>query len=454
MARRGAMSEATFGAKAGGGSRLQDLERRLTVGLASPPSLQDQLDWAEQLMAEGAIGEGRLLLQSAAIQSGVSSQLTAVFARLDAASAPPAGSPPLSASPGNTVALAMSELRTLSSVVGPSIAEQVGKGFTRATFSPGLHPVAHLAKTAPRPSERPLGALVAELSAWLQAPEPEAAETDRAGVVIDMLRGASGLEGRDVNRFAAAPQGLLAEIMALTSLRRFLQGASDLLYGPLGSAELFHATARLDRHGLGAYFSNIGQIARRSADVFELAGMAAQASSLDAGAGLVQAWVALMSRGLSGEALEEVIDDLGDRQASFALETILRRVLHAPPGEIDLALVQRLRDAALDNLDYPLAAHAQRAIVDLRSTDLREQTILGSIDASGGRYKAAEDSFVACLAEAPEDENLRARLEAVRMRRFEPYAITRGFGSPRDRQLYRLRRRSERRAALASTAAE
>ncbi len=449
------MSEATFSDGAGEGTRLRDLERRLTVGsAASPPSLQDQLDWAEQLLADGAVGEGRLLLQSAAIQSGVSSQLAAVFARLDPGLAPPAASLPSGASPGNTVALAMSELRTLSRAVGPSIAERVGRGATRATFSPGLHPVAHLAKAAPRPSAQPLRALVAELSAWLQAPGPEPSDTDRAGALIDRLRGASGLERQALGRFAAAPQGLLAEIMALTSLRRFLQGASDLLYGPLGSTGLFHATARLESSGLGPHFSNIGQIARRSADVFELAGIAARASSPGAGADLEQAWVALMSRGLSGGALEEVVDDLGDRQASFALEVILERTLQGSAEDVDLPLVARIRDAALDSLDYPLASRAQRSLVDRRPADVLERAILGAIDASGGRYRAAEDSFVACLAISPDDEDIRARLDGVRMHRFQPYAVTQGFGSPRDRQLYRLRRRSERHAILADAPAE
>ena len=449
------MSDAVRRVEVSGGTRLQDLERRLTAAsAASPPSLQDQLDWAEQLMAHGAVGEGRLLLQSAAIQSGISSQSTAAFARLDSTRDPAAASPPPGARPGNTVVLAMSELRTLSRAVGPSIAERVGRGAARVKFSPGLHPVAHLAKPAPRPSEQPLRALVAELSAWLQTPGQEAVDTDRAGALIDTLRGASGQEGPALDRFAAAPQALLAEIMALTSLRRFLQGASDLLYGPLGSTGLFYATARLESHGLGPYFSNIGQIARRSADVFELAAIAVQASSPGAGTSLEQAWVALMSRGLSGGALEEVVDDLGDRQASFALEVILERTLQGSAEDVDLPLVHRLRDAALDNLDYPLASHAQRSIVDRRPADLLERAILGAIDASGGRYRAAEDSFMACLAISPEDEDLKTRLDAARTRRFEPYAVTQGFGSPRDRQLQRLRRRSERRAALAGAAAE
>ena len=137
-------------------------------------------------------------------------------------------------------------------------------------FSSGLHPVAVLARTALRPSDRPLDALVAELSAWLQAPDRES--DDLAGALVDRLRGASGLSGPAIRGFAAAPRSLLAEVIALTSLRRFLQAASDLLYTPLGSTRLFHATCRLDVAGVGPYFSNIGQIVRRSADMFELGG--------------------------------------------------------------------------------------------------------------------------------------------------------------------------------------
>ena len=452
MERSAGMSEAAGSPQPGGGTSLRELERRLALTTTEGPlSLQDQLDWAEALLGEGAVNEGRLVLQSAAIQCGFSSQMAGVLGRLDPRSAPPAATPPATGRRGNTVELAMSELRALAQAVGPSIAERVAQAATRATFSPGLHPVAVLARVAPRPSERPLGVLVAELSAWLQA--PDRGGDDLAGVLVDGLRGASGLPGPTVRGFAAAPRSLLAEVIALTSLRGFLQASSDLLYAPLGSTRLFHATARLDGAGLGPYVSNIGQIVRRSADMFELAGLAADASSRDADQGLEEAWVALMSRGLSDGLLDEVIDDLGDRNAAFALEIILKRLLQAPTGELDMLRLARIRDAALDNLDYTLASHAQRALVEAEPADSLQLAILGAIDASGGRFKAAENSFVACVAERPEDEDLMARLDAARSRRFERFAITKGFGSPHDRQLYRLRRRSERRA-LAGAAAQ
>ena len=439
------MSEMGGSTQVGGGTSLRELERRLALTTAEGPlSLQDQLDWAEALLDEGALSEGRLLLQCAAIQCGFSRQMTGVLSRLDPASVPHAAMSPPAGRRGNTVELAMSELRALAQAVGPSIGERVARGASRATFSPGLHPVAVLARAAPRPSERPLGVLVAELSSWLQA--SDRGGDDLAGGLVDSLRGASGLTGPAVRGFAAAPPRLLAEVIAMTSLRRFLQAASDLLYTPLGSTRLFHATARLDGAGLGPYFSNIGQIVRRSRDMFELAALAAASSSQGAAPGLEEAWVALMSRGLAGALLDEVIDDLGDRNAAFALEIILERLLQAPAGELDTLRLTRIRDAALDNFDYALASHAQRVLVDSKPANLLELAILGSIDASGGRFKAAEDSFVACLAESPGDEDLMARLDAARSRRFERFAVTKGFGSPYDRQLYRLRRRSERKA--------
>ena len=72
-----------------------------------------------------------------------------------------------------------------------------------------------------------------------------------------------------------------------------------------------------------------------------------------------------MSRGLTDGLLDEVIDDLGDRNGYFALEIILERLLQVPVAELDTRRLARIRDAALDNLDYALASHAQRALVGL-----------------------------------------------------------------------------------------
>ena len=96
----------------------------------------------------------------------------------------------------------------------------------------------------------------------------------------------------------------------------------------------------------------------------------------------------------------------------------------------------------MDNLAYGLASRAQQAIVELKPDCLPELGVLGAIDASAGRSRAAEQSFTACLAADPDDEDIKAQLDAVRSRRYAPYAVTRGFDSPQDRQLYRLRRRS------------
>ncbi len=450
-ARYAGMSDGDGSVGAGGGTSLRGLERRLALTMSEGRlSLQDQLDWAEALLGEGAMGEGRLLLQSAAIQCGFSSQMVVILSRLDPTSVLHVASPPAPSRRGNTVELAMSELRVLAQAVGPLIAGRVARGAARTTFSAGLHPVVVLARPALRPSKRPIDALVAELSAWLQV--PDRGGDDLAGVLVDSLIGASGLAGPAVCGFAAAPRSLLAEVIALTSLRRFLLDSSDLLYTPLGSTRLFHVASRLDGAGLGPYFSNIGQIVRRSADMFELAGLAVEASSQGANQHLEEAWVALMSRGLTDERLDEVIDDLGDRNGCFALEIILKRLLQAPVGELDTRRLARIRDAALDNLNYALASYAQRALVDFAPTDQLERAILGVIDASGGRYRAAEDTFVACLAKTPEDQSLVAQLDAARSRRFERFAVTKGFGSPGDRQLYRLRRRSQRLAQSGAVA--
>ena len=111
------------------------------------------------------------------------------------------------------------------------------------------------------------------------------------------------------------------------------------------------------------------------------------------------------------------------------------------------AFVAAVRDAALDNLDYSLASHAQGALVRLDPYNRLERRILGLIDASAGQVMAAESSFVRLLREEPEDAELHLWVEANRLRRFQPFAVTQGYGSPPDRQLKRLRLRAARAAA-------
>ena len=121
---------------------------------------------------------------------------------------------------------------------------------------------------------------------------------------------------------------------------------------------------------------------------------------------------------------------------------ILRRAADRPDQAKALALVMRVRDAARDNLAYDLASRAQGLVVRLRPENVQERVILGSIDASAGRRTAAEQSFLACLAGEPEAADTLARLEALRSGRFAPYAVRQGYGSPKDRQPARLRRRA------------
>ncbi len=443
------MSEADGRSRGGArGVSLSELERRaVLVASACRPSLQDQLDGATAWLEAGLGEDARLLFESVFIQQGFSWRLAAarrgLLTRLGLESSDPAARTPPPGR-GNTVELAISELRAFAAATGPMIARSLADHAARTHKTPGLHPNAVLRRAVAAPSERAMSEVVATIFAWLHAPSPSASDDAAAEAMIDSLRGAGVETVRLGPAFAAASPAMLAAALALDGLRRFLLESSDLLLEPLGSTRLFHATASLDSAGLGPYLGNVGQIVRRSANLFELAAIAAEASATAGAPVGEEAWIVLLSRSFQGALLYEVVDDLGDRGAMFALGAILDRILAATP--VDRLLVARLRDTALDNLDYALAARAQQAIVGLDPLDLLELNILGVIDASGGRTSAAEQSFLACLALTPEDEdedeNVRARLDAARLRRFEPYAVTQGFGSPHDRQLRRLRRRS------------
>ena len=237
---------------------------------------------------------------------------------------------------------------------------------------------------------------------------------------------------------------LLAAAVGYNSVQAFLLNTKDLALAPLGSAEVLYRAARLDSSGLGPYFSNVAQIARRSRDIRELVHAASEAAlerGVDVGG---EAWIGLLSRRLSGPLLNEVIDDLGDLGDSAALSIIFERASSFPDAGIDLNLVTRIRDAALDNLDYDLASRAQGLVARLKPGNMSERMILGSIDASAGRRTAAEQAFLAILALEPESADTLARLKAVSSGGFGPFAVRQGYGSPKDRQTTRLRRRASR----------
>ena len=424
---------------------LAEVERRvaLTRG-AGRLGIQDQLDWGEELLASGDHAGARLLVESAAIRQGFSPQLeharTDLFTALGIEPAPrmPAGD----RASGNTVDIAIAELRAFAREHGERIAAGASGSVRRVEGKPGLHPTAAKARGASLPSNRPVADLVHQAFSWLRSASTE--QDDAAGVAaIDALRGSE----RDPLRWTAAglagaAPSVLATAIAVQETRAFLRAQGDLWLPRLGSPALFQAAASFENRGLGPWFGNVGQIARSSANLFELAAIAAEAADTAHEPIAEEAWIALLSRGLSGWLKFDLIDELGDRNASFALTVILERTVAVASGEIDRSLVARIRDAALDNLDYRLAASAQQGLVNLSPGDMLERQIMGAIQASAGRIAAADQLLSACLDRNPGDERLRLEVEANRERRYAPFALVKGFGSPRDRQLKRLQARA------------
>jgi hypothetical protein len=421
---------------------LAEVDRRVALTRGSGRvDVQEQLDWGEGLLASGDRASARLLIEGAFIQQGFSPQLererAALLAALSLQPAPEASAAPQ----GNTVDIALTELRALARVHGEQI-ERGALGSMRAVAGkPGLHPTAVLARGASLPSTRGVAELVHAAFCWLR---PGSSDTDdEAGMAaVEALRGSD----RDPLRWMAAGLAgaalpVLANAIAVQELRAFLRSHGDLLLPRLGSPALFRATAALNSAGLGPYFSNVGQIARNSAGVLELAAIATEAAGTESGSVVAEAWIALLSRALSGWLLLDLIDELGDRDASFALTVILERAVAVAADDVDRSLVARIRDAAIDNLDHALAASAQQKLVELSHGAWLERRILGAIQASAGQIAAANQLLATCLAENPGDELLRQEVVANRERRYAPFALVKGYGSPRDRQLKRLARR-------------
>jgi hypothetical protein len=387
---------------------------RASLATAPPvPEAIDLDDWATILATAGEAEGAALLVAAAAIARGFP-------APRDSAAAPRA-----------TIDLLLEELAALA-----------------AEFLPGTTPIA-TRRAVGRP-DKPveLGALAplrspsgdfassaTSLLAFLSSPSPRDEQT-AAATLASLAQTRVRLPGFDYRALRDAPLDDLTFAIALTALVDFAASVGDLATAPLGSIGLLHRAARLDPQGLGPYFSGVGRVARRSADVFEFA---RQAAGISGGASF-EAWIALLARGCPEALLLDIVDDLGDANHSTVLNLILDRLLSRFAG-IELDVVRRVRDAGLDNADWRLAARAQAAIARLNPTWLHELVILGSIEATGGDFGAAEATFLECLRRAPQDEGAAIRLLAARRQRFEGFEILRGFDTPLRRTEARFRRR-------------
>lgn len=404
------------------------------------PAGRDLADWAERLADAGEDAASALLFDVAALHQGFSPQ--AIASRQA-----PAGIliDRSSASTGDcTLHRALAELRDLARLVA-------SKGRPRLVDPPRPAPSGHPDNPAGIGKGVPASAVMGDIAVMardlrtaLESPliDDGASDGRLAMLLESLVEAGRRYPALDYRSFAQAPLTSLGPAVAAIGLIDFALSTRDLWSAPLGSPALFHHVARLDSRGLGPYLGNIGRLARNSRDVIDLARIARDAA-IEAGDDEASqgAWTTLLSRGCRGELLYEVVDDLGDHAVHGALSAILDRVTSRPAAAIDTDMVKRVRDAGLDNADYVLAARAQQVIARLHPDNRLEGVILGSIEASGGEFGRAEAIFRHWLERAPDDQEVRARLLAVRADRFDRFAIPYGYGSPADRRDTRLRRR-------------
>jgi hypothetical protein len=417
-------------------------ERLRLLAQADSVEEHNRVEWAQLCLREGAPAAARLLFEVAFLQQGFSPQLLAVQDRIASETGlwpPEVEADALPPSDTGTVEIAIGEIRGL--------ARALCRQFSRPTAGHWSdNGVASSKVRSPEPALTDVGSddlhapVHALYLALRRATETRCvADVETAVALLFDAAGHSALV--DIRTFGAASLPLLGAAIGFAGVCEFVTSNRDLIRGAYGSPELLHRTARLNSGGLGPYLGNVQRIVRKSRDVFELAYLARDAAEGEGVSTGVEPWVALLSRRLGGPLLDEVIDDLGDLDARVALTMIYDRAANLPDNRIDLRLIRRLRDVALDNLDYDLAAQAQALIVRLRPDMLLERIILGDIDGTAGRLAAAEQSFLACLHVTPTDQHVARRLAAIRSRSFHPFEVRRGFGSPEGRQVARLHRR-------------
>jgi tetratricopeptide (TPR) repeat protein len=250
----------------------------------------------------------------------------------------------------------------------------------------------------------------------------------------------------DLRRQTNCPIPILGARAAFNILQRFLLSNFDLAYGPFGSATVFHLAGRMNDAGLGAYFANMAHLIRSGRDVLAVI-QRAIGNPFDAAQGLdvMERWSVLLSVHLRGQALHELVDELGDTGLMRAIWGVLSAATREQTAAPDRALLWRIRDCALDNNYWELASHAQQAILNWWPEPV-EWIVLGEIEATAGNLHDARQAFLRALSLDPNHHGGRERLAALRGQQFEKFRVIGGFGTAPSRKLLRFHRRNARQA--------
>ncbi|GGE89121.1 hypothetical protein GCM10011404_22470 [Sphingomonas prati] len=408
------------------GGVVNRLVHRALVALAhGVPSIQDEIDCADLLVASGYEAEARRLHDLIDLRRGL---WPAGPATRDAGR--PGGSETFS------LEIAIADLSRLMMIAPPVMTCEAGaEGFVLPVLGIAEPDAALLCS-----------ALVSTLS------RPEGPDTHHAlAAILDAIR-AEILDRPDTPAdLVGQPVSTLVSYAVVAGLRDWTLAHHDLAYAPFGSAALLHAAARCRAGGLGPWLDNVPLLLRTSQDVFALARIAQERAGQPIDDDALERWSGLLALSLDPGMQLDIIDDLGDRGMQRALRQLLSDIIRAPGRALEREMLWRIRDAGIDNGDYDLATGAQRRLATRDPHSRVEWMVLGEVQASGGDYDGAERSLRTALSLEPDDRPTIERLDAVLTRNFAGFAIRTGFGSSRDRILRRTARLERFAAASGKT---
>ena len=245
----------------------------------------------------------------------------------------------------------------------------------------------------------------------------------------------------DPARFCQLDITALALAIAFNILRDYAISIRELAFGPWGSAEIFHASARLEEAGLGPYFSRTTDHVSDARDLFGFIQLCTQGlPRTEEWRDALERWSVLLSAGYRRDELHALVDALADLGLMRAIRAIALRAGAQGSARFDPGLMWLIRDAALDNNDLALAAQVQRLVTHWRVHDAVEWTVLGEIEATAGNAGLAADAFNTALTLDADHRGARERLDALEANRFEPFRIEGGFGTSPERKVLRQSR--------------
>ena len=428
----------------------------LLAGLRDRAGIARQTECAELLAAAGLTDAARLLYDVIFIQTGFSA--ADVHAQMQIALRTKLWGPVawsgITGRPATQAAtLAASQFEQLAAIMRA----QTATGRRAITESGGATGPSGLAPAASAPDAAGLAGLCGQLCHVLRAsPGPEN-DQELEGVMAGIDRLVLSRPVFTEHGQVGATLDALAAAFASNSLRAKLLPLADLAFGPFGSARLFHAAARLDGAGLGPYLGNAGTLwvetlCKDDAGLAALLKLAVPGQGRADDAGEPERRSFLLSIGLHGAALQDLIRALAAARMTGPIRVILARLRRLPEPGLDVDTLHRIRDAGLGGGDLATARDAQALVTHQQPGHTAEWIALGEIEAEAGNRAAAEAAFTAAIRTDYGNHRARDNLDALRsgrVGRFERMPDRLGTGGL---PLAAVLRRSLLRLALAPSA--